>query len=479
MRLPGFPDTGLIPQVAGGTRRPIAESTRWPKRLPARSRRRRSTRRHRSLGARMVEFGGWDMPVEYSGITDEHLAVRTPGRAVRRQPHGRDRDRRRGRADGRAAHHVATTPPKLAVGQIQYSALTTPEGTFVDDVLVYRLGRRALPARRQRRRTSSRTSTGSPSTSARRGDAVAVNTSSRYALHRAAGAGRARRAADADRRRPARRSSTTGSRPARSPACARTISRTGYTGEDGFEVFVPPGIGRARVGRDPAGRAGRRRDARPASARATRCGSKPRCACTATTWTRRRPCSRRTSGWIVGWKKAGVHRRRRAAPQKAGRRRRASSSASRCSIARSPGTATTCTSTAQKAGVVTSGTQTPFLKKAIGMAYVPADARRAGHGVRDRHPRPPRHARRSCRCRSTSDRSSAADGRDRTWEPHVSDRSEVHEGPRVGAHRRRHEARVGITDYAQKQLGDVVYVELPEVGRDVQARARCSARSSR
>ena len=33
--------------------------------------------RHRALGARMVEFGGWDMPVEYSGIVDEHVAVRT------------------------------------------------------------------------------------------------------------------------------------------------------------------------------------------------------------------------------------------------------------------------------------------------------------------------------------------------------------------------------------------------------------------
>ncbi len=33
--------------------------------------------RHRSLGARMVEFGGWDMPVEYSGLAEEHLAVRT------------------------------------------------------------------------------------------------------------------------------------------------------------------------------------------------------------------------------------------------------------------------------------------------------------------------------------------------------------------------------------------------------------------
>ena len=42
---------------------------------------------------------------------------------------------------------------------------------------------------------------------------------------------------------------------ARSRACACTISRTGYTGEDGFEVFVPPSVGRARLGRHPAGRA--------------------------------------------------------------------------------------------------------------------------------------------------------------------------------------------------------------------------------
>ena len=41
------------------------------------------------------------------------------------------------------------------------------------------------------------------------------------------------------------------------------------------------------------------------------------------------------------------------------------------------------------------------------------------------------------------------------------------------------EARVGITDYAQKQLGDVVYLELPEVGRTLSRRATCSGRSSR
>ena len=53
---------------------------------------------HRALGARMVDFGGWDMPVQYSGILDEHHAVRTRRRTVRCQPHGRDRDPRAGGA---------------------------------------------------------------------------------------------------------------------------------------------------------------------------------------------------------------------------------------------------------------------------------------------------------------------------------------------------------------------------------------------
>ena len=87
-----------------------------------------------------------------------------------------------------------------------------------------------------------------------------------------------------------------------------------------------------------------------------------------------------------------------------------------------------------KAGVVTSGTQTPFLKKAIGMAYLPADRAAAGHRVRDRRPRPPRSGAPSFRCRSTS-------ARNRGQEPTCIRRSQVHERPRVGAHRRRAGAR--------------------------------------
>ena len=82
-----------------------------------------------------------------------------------------------------------------------------------------------------------------------------------------------------------------------------TISRTGYTGEDGFEMFVAAAGRRSRVAGDPERRAGSRTSCRPAWARATHSGWKRRCACTATTSTTRRRRSRPDLGWIVGWKK--------------------------------------------------------------------------------------------------------------------------------------------------------------------------------
>src|SRR5690349_24518363 len=94
--------------------------------------------RHRSLGARMVEFGGWDMPVEYSGIVDEHMAVRT--RAGLFDVSHMGEFEVAGKDALAAVQHVTSNDAaKLEVGQAQYSGLLTPEGTFVDDLLVYRL----------------------------------------------------------------------------------------------------------------------------------------------------------------------------------------------------------------------------------------------------------------------------------------------------------------------------------------------------
>ena len=93
---------------------------------------------HRRLNARMVNFGGWDMPLEYSGILAEHDAVRA----------------RAGLFDVSHMGEIEITGPgaqslvqwvscnnaaKLIDGQIQYSGLMTSRGTFVDDLLVHRI----------------------------------------------------------------------------------------------------------------------------------------------------------------------------------------------------------------------------------------------------------------------------------------------------------------------------------------------------
>ena len=89
------------------------------------------------MGAKMVDFGGWDMPVEYTGILAEHMAVRTRvglfdvshmGEIEVRGPHALD-----------LVQYVSCNDAsKLAVGQAHYSGLMTTKGTFVDDLLVHK-----------------------------------------------------------------------------------------------------------------------------------------------------------------------------------------------------------------------------------------------------------------------------------------------------------------------------------------------------
>src|SRR5437899_3670665 len=95
--------------------------------------------RHRISGAKMVTFGGWDMPVEYSGITAEHMAVRERAGVFDVSHMGEIEVA--GRDALAAVQRISCNDAsKLQVGQAHYSGLLTPQGTFVDDVLVYRLG---------------------------------------------------------------------------------------------------------------------------------------------------------------------------------------------------------------------------------------------------------------------------------------------------------------------------------------------------
>ena len=92
---------------------------------------------HRRLGAKMVDFGGWDMPVEYSGLIAEHMAVRT-GVGVFDVSHMGD-IQLRGPGSFAAVQHISMNDAaRLAVGQAQYSAMLYPEGTFVDDIIVHK-----------------------------------------------------------------------------------------------------------------------------------------------------------------------------------------------------------------------------------------------------------------------------------------------------------------------------------------------------
>jgi aminomethyltransferase len=97
---------------------------------------------HRRMGAKMVEFNGWDMPVEYpssGGLIAEHLAVRN-GVGIFDVSHMGDIRLTGPQALAAVQHISMNDAARLAIGQAQYSALLYPNGTFVDDVIVHRLG---------------------------------------------------------------------------------------------------------------------------------------------------------------------------------------------------------------------------------------------------------------------------------------------------------------------------------------------------
>jgi aminomethyltransferase len=324
--------------------------------------------RHRSLGGRMVEFGGWDMPVEYSGIVDEHMAVRTRAGLFDVSHMG---EIEIAGADAlKAVQHITSNDAsKLALGQIQYSALTTGQGTFVDDVLVYKLADEhfMLVVNASNIIKDFHWISGHVQGM---GDAAAVNTSSRYALLALQGP------AAKDVLQSLTAVDLTGIKyywfatgEVASVRC--TISRTGYTGEDGFEVFVPPAsadrvwtailAAGASAGVVPAGLGAR--DTLRLEAAMRLYGNDMDETTTVV---------EADLGWIVGWKKQeflGFDVLQRQKAEGATRKLVGFEMLDRA-IARH---GHDVYFDGAHAGTVTSGTQTPFLKKAIGMAYVPSD----------------------------------------------------------------------------------------------------------
>ena len=322
---------------------------------------------HLALGARMVPFAGWEMPVEYSGITAEHMAVRTTAGLFDVSHMGEVEIA--GKDALTAVQHITSNDAsKLQVGQIQYSALTTPEGTFVDDLLVYRFG----PSHYLLVINASNIDKDYDWIAARAKEAVpdiaTVNSSDRYALI----------AIQGPRAQEILQTLTAIDLAAikyywfahgEIAGVRGTVSRTGYTGEDGFEVMIPPAMA-PRVW-DALMEAGNPHGLVP-------CGLGARD-------TLRLEAAMRlygndmdeTStvleadlGWIVGWGKSEFLGRERLHEQKAHgvAKQLVGFEMVDRAIARH---GYPVWHSGRAVGVVTSGTQTPFLRKAIGMAYVP------------------------------------------------------------------------------------------------------------
>src|SRR5436190_5474764 len=194
--------------------------------------------RHRASGAKMVSFVGWDMLIEYSdGIVHEHMAVRT--RAGLFDVSHMGEIEIAGKDALAAVQRISSNDAaKLAVGQAQYSGLMTPDGAFVDDLLVYRLAADhfllVVNAGNIEKDYAWIAEHIRPA-----GDAVAVNASARYALLAVQGPlalSVLQPLTGVDLSAIKYYWFTHGE----VAGIRSTISRTGYTGEDGFEIFVPP-----------------------------------------------------------------------------------------------------------------------------------------------------------------------------------------------------------------------------------------------
>ena len=94
---------------------------------------------HRRLGARLIDFGGWLMPVQYAGILEEHRAVRERAGLFDLSHMGELFVEGNDAGDALAAALV-TDPRTLAVGRAHYSMICQPDGGIIDDLIVYRLG---------------------------------------------------------------------------------------------------------------------------------------------------------------------------------------------------------------------------------------------------------------------------------------------------------------------------------------------------
>jgi len=194
---------------------------------------------HLEAGGRMVGFAGWEMPVQYAGVIEEHRAVRTAAGLFDVSHMGEIRVRGAG-AEALLDRLTPNDVGKLAPGRAHYSGLLTERGTYVDDLLIYRLGAEdflvvanASNARRDFEWIASRAA------GADAADAEVTDASDDYALLALQGPRALEILAPLASPDPSGlryygfAEGTVDGAPA-------IVSRTGYTGEDGFELYLSP-----------------------------------------------------------------------------------------------------------------------------------------------------------------------------------------------------------------------------------------------
>jgi aminomethyltransferase len=189
---------------------------------------------HKKLGARLIEFFGWEMPVEYKGIIEEHLAVRQHAGLFDVSHMGeiiiRGKD-----ALAFVQHLTPNDAGRLAVNQVQYTALTTPQGTFVDDMLVYCL----TPQEYLLVVNAANTDKDYAWVRARKGafNVLTENASDRYSQLALQGPEAARILQPLTDVNLAEMKSFWAAQ-GKVAGVEALVSRTGYTGEDGFEIYT-------------------------------------------------------------------------------------------------------------------------------------------------------------------------------------------------------------------------------------------------
>ncbi|HEY2291029.1 MAG TPA: glycine cleavage system aminomethyltransferase GcvT [Thermoanaerobaculia bacterium] len=319
---------------------------------------------HLEAAARMVDFAGWEMPVQYTGVIEEHRAVRTAAGLFDVSHMGEVRVKGAG-AEAFLQRLTPNDVSKLVPGRAHYSGLLTEQGTYIDDILIYRLAPEdflvvvnASNAPRDFEWIASRAA-GVP-------DVEVVNESDRYALLALQGPRAVSILA------PLASPDVTGLKyygftQGTVDGVPALISRTGYTGEDGFELYLAPEdaprIWRRLLdaGAVPAGLGAR--DTLRLEAAMALYGHEINE--TTTPW-------EAGLGWVVKMDKGDFLGRDALAAQKGGGipRKLVGFEVQGRGIARQ---GHTVASEGGTVGAVTSGTWSPTFEKALGLAYVPPE----------------------------------------------------------------------------------------------------------